>query len=160
MTAESEVHERYRLAYGEALQALQQQRESLEALRTRGGSLIAATAISTSFLGGLAVDRAGLTYGSWVALAMFTLVILLTLAVILPVWLWRFEISGKEMIAWVEVDDPPAPGRMWRNLALYHEDSYDRNAPQLELLQGAFALAGILLLAEIAAWVAVIGGRA
>jgi hypothetical protein len=151
--------ERYRLVYEEATGALAQQERTLEGLRSRAGTLISATAISTSFLGGLAVSEKGLGYGAWVALAAFAGIILLALASILPLWLWSFETSAANLVEMLEGTDPPSQEQLWRDLALYAEKSYDTKM-KLDMLHIAFILAGILLVVELAAWLAVLGGRA
>ena len=152
--------ERYRLVYEEATRALSQQERTLEGLRSRAGTLISATAISTSFLGGLAVSEEGLSYGAWVALAAFAGIILLALASILPLWLWRFDNSAANLVGILEGTESPSQEQLWRDLALYAEVSYDANQGKLDRLHIAFILAGIMLLVELAAWLAVLGGRA
>jgi hypothetical protein len=139
----------YRIAYEEALRALRQQQEALEGLRARSGNIIAAAAIATSFLGGIAVPQEGLTYGVWVALVAFILLLLLCLMVLLPLPMWSFEMDAKAVIGMIESEQPLDESAILRTLAWYTDESYDENLPRLNLLHGMFIIAGMLLIVEI-----------
>jgi hypothetical protein len=85
----------YELAWESALRGLSQQESSLDNLRSRAGTLIAAIAISTSFLGDLALtgdERLNWLTGG--ALVSFAIAMGLCLWVLLPrhgKWLFRLD---------------------------------------------------------------------
>jgi hypothetical protein len=49
----------YELAYEASLRAIENQAATVESLRSRAGTILAATALVTSFFGGRALSRAG-----------------------------------------------------------------------------------------------------
>ncbi len=65
------------LSYELSLRTLTQQESSLNELRARTGTLIAAASLATSFLGGAAIARDGLDGWSVVALIAFVVSIVL-----------------------------------------------------------------------------------
>jgi hypothetical protein len=75
----------YEIAYREAVRAIEHQDAALDDLRSRAGTLLAAAAIVTSFLGGVALDNADPTCLSWFAVAFFVGVTISTGRVLLPV---------------------------------------------------------------------------
>jgi len=96
----------YRLAYELATRAVDDQARVLEEVRSRAGTLIAATAIATSFLGGeaLARDHDDLSVASptGVALSCFVISSLLALGILWP-FRFGFSLSSREMLREVAV---------------------------------------------------------
>jgi hypothetical protein len=130
----------YRLAYEAALRAVDDQARVLESVRTRSGTLFAATAIVTSFIGGVALtevrsEQGRVVWHLWsfgaAAVAAFTLVGFLTIAILFP-YRFRFSVSAGEIIEIVESradgEDPVTSVEAHRELALRHEEMYDLNA--------------------------------
>ena len=82
------------LAYEAAVRAMDGQTATLESLRTRAATVLSAASLVTAFLGGLAlagptlsngqVQRQALDEWSWVAIAAFIGVVLLSLAILFP----------------------------------------------------------------------------
>jgi hypothetical protein len=72
------------LLYELALRALDQQERQVAELRARTGTLLAAAALSATFLGGTAVDRAGISALSVPAIAALGTTVLLCLRVLAP----------------------------------------------------------------------------
>lgn len=129
----------------------------LEELRSRAGTLIAATAIATSFLGGEALareDGTSVVSPTGVALACFVISSLLALGILWP-FRFGFSLSSREMLR--EVASRHASGvDAYRELAIRLELNYDSNADRIKplfwLLRGAI----LFLLLEIAAWIVVL----
>ena len=71
-----------RIVYEESVRALAQQREVLDALRARAGTLLGAASIATAFLSPTALpsELDGL---AWTAIILFCIVVLLTLYVLI-----------------------------------------------------------------------------
>ena len=74
---ESDDEQRARLAYEASLRALDQQRRSLEEIRSRTGVLLAAASVSASFLGSKAFERHADVIVTCSALAALVLTLLL-----------------------------------------------------------------------------------
>jgi len=74
------------LAYELARDALAQQDKTLDELRARTGTLLAAASLVASFLGARAVDRGGFDWLNVLALVAFTSSALLSVYVLFPAW--------------------------------------------------------------------------
>jgi hypothetical protein len=121
----SENHVPFQLAYESALRAIEDQSSVIESLRSRAGTVFAATALVTSFLGGFALtreeDEASFELVSLpgLAVAIFAILALLTLAILWPYRL-RFSISARDMLSIVEsrrdTDDPVRAIEAYREL--------------------------------------------
>jgi ABC-type multidrug transport system fused ATPase/permease subunit len=146
--------ERYALVFAEAQRAVAQQQGSLDTLRSRAGNLISATAIATSFLGGFALAGGSPGFWGWVAVGLFVGVILACLGIFLPLFRWRFENSAEVLLMDIEGPNPPDLAELQRDTAYHMFDDYQQNQKRLDRLYWLFILAGILLMVEIAAWVA------
>lgn len=147
------VDERYRLVFEEAVRSLSQQERSLDGLRGRAGTLIAATAISTSFLGGLVAEREEAFGGaSVVAIVAFGLVVVLTLLILLPLWTWTFEVNAETLIEVLEGPEPPDQTELLRSEALWLKRFYDDNQKKINWLYAILVVAAVLLVVEIIAW--------
>jgi class 3 adenylate cyclase len=101
----------------------------------RAAGLTSATAIATSFLGGLAL--AGeispgneLEGWSWVAISLFSLIILLNMVIVAPWWSWTFETSPEVLVKSVENGQADA-AQLARDLALYFEGYWEDNQRKL-----------------------------
>jgi len=145
-----------KLAYEASVRAIDDQARVLEGLRSRGGTMFAAGALVTSFLGGQVfakaahfkpISFAGAGVACFVVAALFTLVIL---------WPFRFgfSLSASEIIE--IVDEREAAGatvsesEAYRELALRLEVNYDRNSPKIQVSLWCFRLAILALVGEVA----------
>ena len=83
--ASDEQRERaFKIVYDEAIRALNLQRAGIDSLRARVGFLVSAAAISTSFLGGLALTGRTGDAGSWAAIGLFVAFGAVSLRVLWP----------------------------------------------------------------------------
>jgi hypothetical protein len=153
----------YELAYQEAQRALEDQDRTVVELRSRGGTLIAAAAITTSFFGGQALAHHTLNAAAWVAIGCFIGLGIAVLAILWPPRRdWEFAIEPSRLIATYlepEEGDPLDVPAIQRDLALHMGASARLNRAQLRRLTTAFRIAAILLLAEVVAWVVVLVER-
>jgi hypothetical protein len=156
----------YRIAYEASVHAIEDQARVLESLRTRAGTLFAATALVTSFLGGQAlahVAKAGsLEFHLWSftagAIASFVGLALLTLAILWP-YRFRFSLSAREIIKITEDRSEAVPvgeNEALREAALRYETMYDFNSRLIRALFWCFRLAILLLVGDVAAWIVVL----
>jgi hypothetical protein len=86
------------LAYFEAVRAIEEQSSVLASLQTRAGTLLAASSLVTSFLGGRALSGE-FHFWSILALGAFVATSLLTVGVLWPRHRWRFVVSPARLIA-------------------------------------------------------------
>jgi hypothetical protein len=160
----------YELAHDASIRAIEDQANVLESLRSRAGTVLAATALVTSFLGGQAISRARqedphADFEIWSAaggaIALFVVLALLTLAVLLP-YRMRFSLSAASIIDIVDsrANDPGAgpvtPREAYREIALRNEAMYDFNAKRIRALLWCFRLAIVCLVGEVALWIVVL----
>jgi hypothetical protein len=145
----------YELAYDEAKRALEEQERAVSDLRSRGGQLIAAAAITTSFFGGHAISSHVHATG-WLAIACFVGLSVAVLAILWPRHDWEFASAPEKLIAiYIEPEDEPPVelAMIHRDLALHMGASIRRNRGQLRWLLVAFRLGAVLLAAEVVFWV-------
>ena len=148
-----------RIVYEESVRALSQQRELLDGLRSRAGTLLAATSIATAFLSAQALrDSAALHVLAWTAIVLFCVVVLLTLAILVP-WNWTFAHHPHLLIGvHLESADPPpgwqpsTPSEVYRNISYWDGVHFTENGRKLQLMFVLFALACAALGAEIVIW--------
>lgn len=144
------------------MRAIEDEAQIVEGLRSRAGTLFAATALVTSFLGGFALvgdtaefDAFSLT-GS--AVGIFVLLAILTLAIVWP-YRMRFSVSARDILTIVDEREPGNPVtavEAYRELALRYETMYDYNAVRIRVLLWCFRLAIVCLVAEVAVWIAIL----
>jgi hypothetical protein len=146
----------YALAYREARMGLEDQERSVVELRARAGALIAAAAITTSFFGGQALVKHGISVAAWIAIGCF---VSLGFAVLLVLWPrrdWEFSLAPDQFIAtYLEPakGEPLALHLIERDLALHMGRSAELNRRQLRTLMGVFRVGAVLLVVEVLAWV-------
>jgi hypothetical protein len=155
----------YELAYEASIRAIEAQATLVESLRSRAGTMLAATALVTSFFGGQALVAAGgapfhfVSYTTG-AVASFIAASLLTLTMLLPFTL-RFSLSAAEILSFVESDprgDQLTSTKVLREVALQYESMYKSNARQLRILEVCFRLGMVFLVAEVAFWLTALTG--
>jgi hypothetical protein len=147
-----------RLAYETALRALKDQSEELDQLRTRTGTLLAASSLTSSFLGAAALSH-GSNIGTLgtLALVAFVVSILPSIYLLNPKKNLVFSISGPvvyESLLEVRNDD----AEIHRRLAYWLEEYWQDNRNKIEKLTPWFAVASIALVIEIVLWVLALQG--
>ena len=150
----------YGLAYEEALRGVVQQQAVLTDIRGRAATMLGAAAVSTSFLGGIALQDQKPTGWSWVAVGAFVAVGLLTIWILLPRRGWTFRMSARKLIReYVEGDKPADLPEMYRDLALHLENHFEANQKRLGQLFLRLRVASGILVGEIVLWLFVLAGR-
>jgi hypothetical protein len=140
------------LAYDLARDALTQQDKTLDELRARTGTLLAAASLVASFVGARAVDRRGFDWLNVLALLAFTLSALLSVYVLFPRGGIQRSLSGPtvyEDFVDSDIDLPEAH----RRLAYWIQEAYSRNQRSVNRLFLAFQAACLTLAAEVGLFV-------
>jgi hypothetical protein len=136
------------------------QKQMLDQLRSRAGTLLAAAALVTTFLGGQAL-AGGRNAGLWggIAIATFIAVAICTVIVLLP-WRFHFFFDPSSLVENYVDDEPqPSAATVMRDLALHHDLSRLKNDELIGRLIWAFRGASIFLGAEVGAWLLELGQR-
>ena len=143
------------LAYDLSVRAISDQARVLEELRSRAGTLFAAAALATSFLGGQALTRdphgiavlslSGFAIGCFIASALLGLLVL---------WPFRFafSLSAREMLRELERRGTSLSGA-YEELAIRIELNYDLNTERIRWLFWLLRGAIVFLILEVAAWI-------
>jgi hypothetical protein len=147
------------VVYEESVRALAQQRELLDGLRNRSGTLLAAASVATAFLSGQALrGQAELDPLGWCAIVLFCVVVILAVSVLIP-WRWTFAHHPHSLIGvHLESLDPPRGWQpsslheIYRDLSYWNGVHYDENGRKLRVMFGLFGLACTALAAEIVLW--------
>ena len=152
-----------RVVYEESVRTLSQQRDVLDGLRGRAGTLLAATSIATAFLSAQALrspagSRQDLDSLGWSAVVLFCVVVLLSLAILVP-WRWTFGHHPHLLIGvHLESENPPKDwqpstlSEIYRNISYWNGVHYNENGRKLQVMFVLFALACTALAAEIVIW--------
>lgn len=137
----------YALAFDEAKRSLARQEASLDELRSRTGTLVAAAAVAVSFLGASAASS-GFSLAGQLGIVAFIALATLAVVILLPFGGWVFDDEiGALFTTYIEADDPANLVEMHRDLALHHAEHITRNETLLDRLYWAFrAAAGLLVL--------------
>jgi hypothetical protein len=152
------------LAYEAAASAVRDQRDRLGDLRSRGGTLLAAAAIVTSFLGaealrdtrtaasGEQVPQRALEMWEYVGIGCFIGLAVMTTLILLPWRGWQTRLGAEKLVAdYVDREDVDV-ARMQRNLALHLDAHHRQNKGKLAALFWLFRIAAVLLGVEVVAW--------
>lgn len=149
---------RLAFVYQEALRGLSHQQSVLEALNTRAGNMIFATAFATSLLGTRALAD-GLGLWDWVAVVLLFLVGALIAFMLWPYYNVTFRFDPEELLtSFVDRDDPATMSAIHRTLALRIKADMISNWRVIQPIRAALQLALVLLLLEMLAWFLSIGG--
>lgn len=159
-----DLTEQYKLAYEIGLRSLSQQQESLASARARAGTLIAAVSISTSFLGGAAVETADL--GPWgaVSLVLFGLSVLSSVIVLLPRGTsersrsvkgagWFFGLSPTALVTKIDEQEAAPLAAWYKGLAQEIGRFLPLNEKRIDLHLRCLQVATVCLLAETMTWI-------
>lgn len=149
----------YKVAYDEAVRALSEQQAELDSFRTRGGMLLSAAAITTSFLGAEALKGGASSFVAWLALMAFVGVAALSLALLWP-YAWQITMDPHEIVAtYIESEHPAAIEALHRELIHHMHASYLQNRDGVDLLAVLFQGVSGLLALEIVLWMVAIAVR-
>lgn len=144
------------LVYGLAQQALAEQDSTFDELRTRTGTLLAASSLVASFLGARAIDDARFSWANIVALCAFIATALLSVYVLFP----RSGVA-RSISAAVAYEDFTAKGieiaEAHRRLAYWSQDAYAQNQGMVNRLFWGFRGACTALLGEVVFWAIALG---
>jgi hypothetical protein len=151
MEAPNGERELAELAYTLSLRTLVQQESSLNELRARTGTLVAAAALVPSFLGATAIARDG--FDVWTVLALIALVASVVFAarVLLPQGEMIFSLRGSALYEF-ETEDEVGIAETYRRLTYWLEGYYEENRPNVARLFGFYRISVFALLAEIGFW--------
>lgn len=150
-------------AYDEAVRFIGVQAASVDALRSRAATVIAAASLVTTFLGGQAlakpsisadtVSYAAIDGWGWAAIAALCGIAAATIAVMWPYrWQWSQRADG--LIGIYENHQPSLTLiDAQREIALHLQESYDTNERRLFWLGLAFRASLVLLVLESICWV-------
>jgi hypothetical protein len=131
-----------------AAKALEQQEQALTELRARTGTLLTASSLIASFLGGQALARQGLSWCIALALVAFGVSVVLCIYVLLPKDGLVFVLDGPATYgALYEVRDDQE--EVDRRLAYWLQSFREANHPTVKRLTNSFEVAGFALLIEI-----------
>jgi hypothetical protein len=140
------------LAYELSLRTLSQQEASLNELRARTGTLIAAASIVTSFLGGAAITKHGLDAWGVLALVGFVGSIALATWVLLPKEHLIFSVQGSALFEDEVRADVFDIGETHRRLAYWLDEYHGLNLPKLSALFTCYRWSTGLVLVEVVFW--------
>jgi hypothetical protein len=141
-----------KLSYELSLRTLTQQESSLNELRARTGTLIAASSLVTSFLGGTAIAHGGFDAWSILALAAFVLSIGLATWVLLPKEKLVFSVYGSVLFEDEIAADVFEIGETHRRLAYWLDGFHSRNEAKIDGLFTCYRAATVALLVEVMFW--------
>jgi len=135
------------LIFQEAERSITQQQGVLDGLRTRSGTLLAAAAIATSFLGGVALADGNLTPAGWSAIGAFVLTNASILYVLWPHKGWTFRLGADDLLRrYAKSEPPPTLAEVHEDLAKWWEKYYNRNDQKLKRLFYAYQASAVLLM--------------
>jgi hypothetical protein len=147
-----------RVLYEESVRTIDGQRELLEGVRTRAGTLLATAFVATAFFGAQALDRRSVGTFDWGAIALFLVVVVSTLIVLTP-WRLRLTHHPHSLIAYhLETVPVSELSDVYRDLAYWNGVNYDENGRKIETLLVVFGIACASLVAEVVVWLIVVGG--
>lgn len=149
------------MIYAEARRAIDVQVGLLANLRNRAGTILAASALATSFLAADVATLKTLTdWELWLPLGSFIGLAVLVVLVLLPWRNWTFVTSAKVLIEdHVRVESRNSPDALALFLAESLEAHYDGNATKLTRLYWLFRAACVLFAVEVIAWIVILSGK-
>ncbi len=141
-----------RIAYKLAIRDLDRQEDVLDELRSRAATIITASSILASFLGGQAIRHSGFGWWTLLALAAFVVSIAVcVLGILQPRPAMRFAISGKDAYEALYYQGGNTP-EVHRTLAYWISDFYDKNQVKIDILVARFRIAAIAVVLEGILW--------
>jgi len=141
----------YGISYELSLRALNQQEGVLNELRTRTGTLLAASSFVASFLGARAAIADAFSWLTVLGLAAFAITILGGLYVLIPRGGLIFALRGTVLLE-AEFGEPGGLPEVHRRLTYWLEEFRDDNQRIIDRLFRAFSVAALAVLAEVILW--------
>lgn len=145
------------MLYNSAAHSLQEQRRSLDELRTRTGALLSASSISNAFLGAVAARGTGQFHLPrqflW-ALIPFVLSLLACLAVLWYSRGWEFSLRADVVRKLIPVETPLK--EVYVLLTKQLESMNDSNEDKLQKRSILFGVAALTLFFSVVAWLVLI----
>jgi hypothetical protein len=139
------------IAYERAVHALGQQEAALNELRNRTGTLLAAEALTTSFLGAAAVQRGALALPGRLAIASFAVSLCIALCILLPWRGLRFSLSGLRIYESLQAFGEDEE-EVHRRAAYWLEALWARNEAVMARLYPLFSMSVAVLVLELMLW--------
>jgi hypothetical protein len=150
----------YKVAFDEAVRAIEGQRASVDEIRTRSGILLSAAAIITGFLGPSALQPGSTFVIALAAAALLLATVGPIVFVLLPTDGWAFSVGTKNLLRdYIEGDDPASMQELYRSLAWYLEVDWEANKELLDVRYRLFTIAALALVGETMAWLIAIALR-
>jgi len=138
-------------AYETALRSLDVQERGLAELRSRTGTLLAASSLTASFLGAATVQQTKhLHTAEWLAIAALATSIFLAVYVLLPKSGFIFSLNAVTL--YEELYDIGEEVEVDRRLAYWLEGFWKENQAKIETLSTLFFVAAIALLLQLGFW--------
>lgn len=144
------------LASEASLRVLAEQGEALRDLRTRASTLLAATSLTVSFLGGPAIEGSGLDIVAWLAIGAFVVSLFAALYTLMP----RHDVV-------LALDGPQVYGRLWDArgdvaelhslLAQWTAEVRSANRRAVKRQVAGYEIASIALVVQILLWIVQLG---
>jgi hypothetical protein len=141
----------YRVSYELSLRALDQQEAVLNELRTRTGTLLAASSLVASLLGARAASTDHLPWLAGLGLGAFAVSVLASVFILMPRSGLIFALRGTVLLE-EEFGEDAGLAEVHRRLAYWLEEFRDSNQDIIEALFKAFWVATAGVLAEVAFW--------
>lgn len=139
------------LAYRSSAQALVQQEAALNELRSRTGTLLAANAVTASFLGAVALKGGRLDAAAGLAVICFVVSLGAALFILLPRTGLRFSISGPVLYETL-YDCGEDAEEVHRRTAYWLEEFWSANQATIDGLYPWFTVAAVALAVELILW--------
>lgn len=142
------------LSYAAAIRALDLQERGVEQIRSRTGTLLAATSLTASFLGAQSIaSTKGLSILGALALVALATSIPTCIYILLPKRGFIFSVSGVRMFeSLFEFKDDPDEAR--RRLVYWLESYYKDNQTRIDRLGRLYAAAALALALQVLLWCA------
>lgn len=145
---------RYQLLFDEAMRQLEGQQRELDQVRARASSLVAATALATTFLGANLVRKGQFTLTAWIATGFFALAVGIaawTAASAVRGWCFGFD-ARLTYERWLVRQPELSLAEMQLELVYRLSEAIPRNDRHLRYRQLSLILAGAALVCEIVSW--------
>ncbi|HEX2051595.1 MAG TPA: hypothetical protein VHJ34_13335 [Actinomycetota bacterium] len=156
---DAEGDPRLKLVYDEAIRAASLMSGVHDGLRQRAATLVSATGIATSFLGGVALIPGNVSVWAWIALAAFVGSAVFAVLVLRERPL-RVAFSANVLLDhYVYAQRPKTLDEMHRELAQYLDLGINESERRIRSQFIQFYVAAALLVVELLAWVAALALR-
>jgi hypothetical protein len=139
------------IAYHRAAQALTQQEAALNELRSRTGTLLSAEALTTSFLGAVAIQRGELGLPGRMAIVCFAVSVGAALVVLLPWRGLRFALNGPSLYERLHSYGEDEE-EIHRRAAYWLEEFWTENLALVDRLNRSFSVSVAALALELVLW--------